>query len=151
MKDGGTGRFRMSYAQDHDRIQRIVRLRAKREEVWALIGAFGALADWHPLIAEAELTEIGGDLYRQLTTTDGENLLERLLEEGDHFHRYATVESNLPMSDHRATLTCVAEQGGCRVFWSAYFEPSAGDERLSDGIVAKYYEIGLAALVEKFG
>lgn len=141
----------MNYAQDHDRIQRMVELKAGREEVWAAIGGFGAIADWHPLIDECELTEIAGDIYRQLTTVDGENLLERLVAEGDHFHRYATVESNLPISDHSSTLSCVAEKDGCRVFWSAYFEPSAGDERLSDEIVAKYYEIGLAALVERFG
>lgn len=141
----------MSYAEDHDRIERMVELSAQRETVWALIGAFGAVADWHPLIAEAELTELDGDIYRQLSTTEGENFLERLIEEGDHFHRYSTVEGNLPISDHRSTLSCVAEAEGCRVFWSAYFEPSAGDERLSDEIVAKFYEIGLAALVERFG
>lgn len=135
---------------DHDRVQRMVELTADRDTVWARIGGFGSIADWHPLIASAELTEIDGDTFRHLGTTDDELFFERLIETGPHHMTYEMVEGPLPVSDYRSTLSCVAEASGCRVFWSAYFEPTEEAERVSDNIVGTFYEIGLRALREHF-
>lgn len=135
----------------HDQVRRIVTLRADRDTVWASIGGFGAIADWHPLIASAELTEIEGDTYRYLTTTEGDVFLERLIETGPHHVTYRMVEGPLPVSDYRATLSCVAEQAGCHVHWSGLFVPAEQAGPIAAGIVAKVYEIGLAALAERFG
>lgn len=138
-------------SEDHDRVQRMVRLSAPVETVWAAIGDFLSIADWHPLIASVEPAEIEGEPYRHMTTGDGDIFFEKLIETGPHYITYAMVEGPLPVSDHRATLSCVAEPGGCHVFWSAYFSPSDGDERIADGIVGKFYEIGLDALLARFG
>ncbi|QIE56118.1 SRPBCC family protein [Pikeienuella piscinae] len=136
---------------DHDRVQRMVELAADRDVVWAEIGGFGAIAGWHPLIASVELTEIEGRTFRHLTTTDDELFFERLIEVGPHHLTYEVVEGPLPVSDYRATLSCVAEADGCRVFWSAYFTPAEDAGRVPDDIVGAFYEIGLRALRERFG
>ena len=52
------------------------------------------------------------------------------------------------MNDHRATLSCVAEEGGCHVFWAAVFEPT---DPSADEIVSGFYEEGLRALRERYG
>lgn len=135
---------------DHDRVQRMVELTADRDTVWAAIGAFDSIAGWHPLIASAELTEIEGETFRHLTTTDDELFFERLIETGPHYMTYGMVEGPLPISDYRATLSCIAEDTGCRVFWSAYFTPAEEDGRISDEIVGTFHEIGLRALRERF-
>ncbi len=136
---------------DHDRLRRMVVLEAPAATVWAAIGGFDRIAEWHPLIATDEPSEIEGDRYRYLHTTEDERFLERLIEEGPHHYTYEVVESPLPVSDWRATLSCVAEgEGRCHVFWSAHFVPAGGPEHISDEIVAKYYEIGLEALRERF-
>jgi len=131
----------------HDRIQRFLSLPLPPEKVWAEIGDFGSIAAWHPLVAQAEVFEIEGDIHRHLTLTDGELILERLIESGPHHYTYEVAESQLPINDHHATLSCVAEGDGCHVFWSAVFErtdPSADD------IVTAFYEEGLRALREHF-
>ena len=58
------------------------------------------------------------------------------------------VLCQLPLYDHRATLSCVAEEGGCHVFWSAVFEPT---DPSADDIVTGFYEEGLRALRERYG
>jgi hypothetical protein len=136
---------------DHDQVRRMLSLTAERDAVWSAIGGFGQIAEWHPLIERAELTEIEGETYRHLTTVDGELFLERLIEAGPHHLTYETVDGPLPVTDHRATLSCVAERGGCHVYWSAYFVPTGPDEHLADEIVGAFYEIGLNAIAEGFG
>lgn len=128
----------------------MVSLPVDRDVVWDEIGGFGRIAEWHPLIERAELTEIDGEAYRHLTTTDGGLFLERLIEAGPHHVTYELVDGALPVTDHRATLSCVAEAGGCHVYWSAYFVPAASDAHLADEIVGAFYEIGLGAIRDRF-
>jgi len=131
-----------------DRIQRWVSLPVPPEKVWAEIGGFGAIAAWHPGIGSAELVEIDGDVHRHLKMSDSGLLLERLIETGPHHYSYEMADGPLPLADHRATLSCVAEAGGCRVFWSAVFVPT---DSSADDIVAGFYEEGLRALRERYG
>lgn len=135
---------------DHDQVRRVVRLPADRDTVWAEIGGFERIAEWHPLIARAELVEIEGDRYRHLTTVDGELFTDRLIETGPHHVTYETVHGPLPAEDHRATLSCVSEPGGCHVYWSAYFVPDGPDAHMSGEIVGTFYEIGLQALADRY-
>ena len=135
---------------DHDQVRRMVSLPTDRDTVWSAIGGFGQIAEWHPLIARVELTEIEGGTYRHLTTTEGGLFLERLIEAGPNRLTYATEDGPLPVSDHRATLSCVAEAGGCHIYWSAYFVPAGADAHLADEIVGAFFEIGLQAIRDRF-
>ena len=132
----------------HDRIQLWVELPAKAEKVWAEIGDFGALAAWHPDVLSSEVVEIEGDIYRHVRLAEGGLLFERLLEAGDHFYTYGIEDSPLPMENARATLSCVAEKEGCRVFWGAVFDPL---DPIVDDIVEGFFEVGLEALRKRFG
>ena len=131
-----------------DRVERWIDLPAPAAEVWALIGPFGAIADWHPAVADAEIVDLEGETHRHLTLADGEKLLERLVEEGDHLYRYEIVEGPLPVEEYRATLTCFSEGSGCRVFWSSTFE---SEDPAADALIAGIYEAGLEALQRRFG
>jgi hypothetical protein len=126
-----------------DRIQRWVSLPDSPDKIWAEVGGFGDIAAWHPGVVSSEVFEIEGDVHRHLTMNDGGLLLERLIETGPHHYTYELIEGPLPLADHRATLSCVAEEGGCHVFWSAVFEPT---DPAADDIVAGFYEEGLRAL-----
>ena len=131
-----------------DRIQLWVSLPEAPETVWAAIGGFDAIADWHPEVESVELVEIEGETHRHLRAADGGLFLERLAETGEHHYSYETVDSPLPLSGHRATLSCVAEEGGCHVFWSAIFEPQ---DPVADEIVEGFFRVGLEALRDRFG
>jgi hypothetical protein len=137
----------MSHA-NRDRIQRWVSLPEVPDKIWADIGGFGDLATWHPGVDSVEVFEIEGDVHRHLTMIDGSLLLERLIETGSHYYTYELVDGPLPLANHRATLSCVAEDDGCHVFWSAIFEPT---DPAADDIVAGFYEQGLGALRERYG
>ena len=130
--------------QHHNRIEHWVDLSAKAEDVWAIIGDFGAIADWHPAIETCEVVEIAGDTHRHLTLGDGAKVLEKLTETGPNFYRYSIVESPLPLENYLATLTCSdLSEGGCRVFWSSIFDPL---DPMADDIVRGVYDAGLEAL-----
>ncbi len=131
-----------------DRVERWIDLAAEAAEVWEAIGPFAAIADWHPAVEKCELVELDGVLHRHLTLADGELLLERLEEEGDHHYRYSIVEGPLPVMNYLSTFTCFAEKGGCRVFWSSTFDPVNTE---SDKVVAGIYEAGLDAIRQRFG
>ncbi len=131
-----------------DRIQRWVSLPHPPEKIWAEIGGFGALADWHPAVKSTEVFEIEGETHRHLVLSDGGLVLERLVETATLYYTYEIIDGPLPVTDHRATLSCVAEKGGCHVFWSAVFEPT---DPSADEIVSGFYEEGLRALRERFG
>ena len=130
-----------------DRIQRWVSLPHPPEKIWAEIGGFGAIVDWHPDVSSAEVFEIEGETHRHLRIGDA-LMLERLVETGKHFYTYETIDSPIALPNHRATLSCVAEKGGCHVFWSAVFDPT---DPTADEIVTAFYEDGLRALRDKYG
>jgi len=130
-----------------DRIQRWVMLPQPPAKVWAEIGGFGDIAKWHPDVTSAEVFEIEGETHRHVRIGDGLSL-ERLIETGPNFYSYETVDGPLPLTNHRATLSCVAEKDGCHVFWSAMFEPT---DPSADEIVTAFYEDGLRALRDRFG
>lgn len=131
-----------------DRIQLWVRLPRPPEEVWHVIGGFNAIAGWHPEVESADLVELDGETHRHLRMSDEALSLERLVETGPLHYSYSIVESRLPLSDHRATLSCVAEADGCHVFWAAVFEPA---DPAVDDIVEGFYRVGLEALRARFG
>jgi len=132
----------------HDRIQLWIELPAKADTVWAEIGDFGAIAEWHPDVVSAEIVEIEGDTYRHLRLAEGVLALERLVKTGERFYTSEIVESPLPMENHRATLSCVPEKEGCRVFWSAVFDPL---DPIVDEIIEGFFETGLEALRQRYG
>lgn len=138
----------MSHRDARDRIQRWVKLPRPVDEVWAVIGDFGSIAGWHPDVTSAEVFEIEGEIHRHLRIGEGGVTLERLIEAGPHHLTYEIIDSPLPVVDFRATLSCVAEDGGCHVFWSAMYEPT---DPTADEIVTAFYEEGLRALRERFG
>ncbi len=138
----------MSDREARDRVERWVDLPARAADVWAEIGAFGAVADWHPAIDKCEIVELDGVVHRHLTLVDGELILERLDDENDHLYRYSIVEGPLPVENYHATLTCFDEGDGCRVFWSSTFEPASPE---ADKVIAGVYEAGLLALQDRFG
>ncbi|MBK0398886.1 SRPBCC family protein [Limibaculum sp. M0105] len=139
----------MSFSDSHDRVSRMLRLAATANDVWAEIGDFGALADWHPVVTKCEVDEIDGDTYRVLTTADGARLLEMLVEAGPRHYTYRITESPLPVDDYRSTLSVVPEpDGGCHVYWGATFEPT---DPSADDVVGGIYDAGFEALRDRFG
>jgi len=128
-------------------------LPAPFQQVWDLVGGFGSLPDWHPLVAGSELSE--GGRVRRLTTSDGQSIVERLLvfDEAAHSYSYTFIGEPLPMTGYRATLSVRAADGGQRahVDWRGEFVPKGASEAEASRLLQGIYEAGLKALARRFG
>lgn len=134
----------MTQEHTHDRVRRWVRLPAPAEEVWAVVGGFGSVADWHPAVIESPVFEMEGETCRHLKLSDGGLFLDALREAGPASYRYAVLDGPAALGEARGALSAVAEaDGGCHVYWSLDFEPL---DPAADAIVAGLIESGLEAL-----
>jgi uncharacterized protein YndB with AHSA1/START domain len=118
------------------------------DTVWALIGDFGGLHRWHPLVQRLDLSWEGR--IRTLHFHDGSRVVERLETRNDPAHRYvyAMVDGALPLHDCRAILQVQGRDGGCLVSWSAVFEPLGVTAQTARGQLRRLYTVGLATLSE---
>ncbi|MFD8544576.1 SRPBCC family protein [Streptomyces sp. NPDC059649] len=130
---------------------------AAPDAVWQIIGRFGGLADWHPLLPPS-MIEDGADPETpgavQAFSVNGQVVIrERLLEKSDarRMLSYTIHESAVPVSDYVATLSVHPHDAGAEIRWTATYE--AADE-LVPGIEKHFgdnvYATGLNALEERF-
>lgn len=99
---------------------------ARPDQVWKLVGEFGAIATWHPLVKEAKAT--GGNAAgaeRVLRLEKGE-ITEGLDEYDAEAHRisYRLSKENieaLPVSFYTATIEVLPAGDGSEVKWGARF------------------------------
>lgn len=129
-------------------VTRSVALAADADTVWAAIGGFQALADWHPAVATCTPEDVGGSEHRKLALEGGGEILEKLIGADERSYGYAIIESPLPVSHYRAVLTVVPSGSGSIVVWCSTFTPKAKD---ADAVIAGVYEAGFGALSERFG
>lgn len=127
-------------------ITRSVRLDADPDAVWAVVGDFARIADWHP--------DVEAPTMRGPERVFAGGLVERLIERdpGDRRLVYSMPRPPFAISDHVAQLTVLPHALGSEVTWSASFsaDPQVARElegALGDGVFA----VGLAALAERFG
>jgi hypothetical protein len=100
----------------------------KPAEVWAVVGDFCAIKDWHPAVAECEKITEDGDTYRLLTLGDGGKIKEKLTDTDDTAYSYEIVESSLPVKNYKATLYIGEDDEPDRVEieWEAEFDAADG-------------------------
>lgn len=134
----------------HDRVERWMDFPGVQpEEIWAVVGKFAMIDEWHPGLEASEAVSLDGEPHRHVTVKGGGGMiLEKLTHNEDMTQRYEIIESPLPVEDYKATIHVFAQDGGTRVFWSSTFTPTApGAEK----VVAGIYETGFRGLRERFG
>lgn len=130
-------------------VSRAITLKSAAADVWAAIGGFQALPDWHPAIAASVREDIGGVEHRRLSLEGGGEILEKSMGGGAMSYGYQILESPLPVADYYATITVTpSAEGASTVVWSSTFEPTGeGAEDVIGGI----YDAGIRALAARFG
>ncbi|MFI0981031.1 SRPBCC family protein [Streptomyces sp. NPDC021093] len=138
------------------RLTRTVTVNATPAEVWALIGGFGTLGDWHPYAPQSTIEdgadpEVPGAV--RVFAIDGKVVArERLLGREETAYTYALLDPMVPISDFVATLAVRPHTDGAEIDWSADYRAGSDDvvaqleELFGDGM----YGAGLAVLQEKF-
>ncbi|WP_108683449.1 SRPBCC family protein [Methyloceanibacter sp. wino2] len=124
------------------------------EDVWAIVGDFCAIKDWHPAVVECDEMEEGGDTYRILTLGDGGKIKEKLTEKGDTSYSYEIIESPLPVQNYAATLSVTEDDGDdiAEVAWTAEFDPADGvEEAKAVEVISGIFDAGIEGIGKKAG
>ena len=124
-------------------VDKSIDVKASPEKVWAMIGPFCSIKDWHPAIGEC--TQSGG--VRTLTTKDGkEQFIEKQTasELKTMTYSYEIEKSPLPLTKYMSTLKVVPNgNGGSKVEWSSTFTPNPGQDAAAKSAVEGVYQAGL--------
>lgn len=122
-------------------------------QVWSKIGAFCAIATWHPAIRTC--TEDGKvPPTRTLVTKDGAATFVELQtghSAAKHRYSYTFLVSPLPVKNYVSTFKVTAKaKGVSTVTWSSTYTPVAGKEAGANAALGGIYEAGLAEIKGKF-
>ena len=131
-------------------VSRSVELAASAQDVWKVVGSFGAL--WHPLVAQLTLTGEGNGQLRQIETIDGKMIVERLSEmQHDQMTYRYTLISGVPASPYSGTFAVQARGAGSSVSWTVDYRPAGQGDLIVRLIISTLLNTGMAALKTRFG
>jgi len=128
---------------------------APAAKVWALMRAFGDVAQWMEGLESCELAGSGVGAVRTITMPGGLRIQERLEAFDDAGRRlsYAIIgNSPLPMRDYLSTVQ-IREMGPsrCELAWEGRFDPRPGSEAAVQQMVRGIYTNGIASLRKELG
>lgn len=127
-----------------------VELAAAPDEVWSLIGDFGA--DWHPSITKIRMTGTGIGQLRTMQMIDGNEIIQRLeaIDDAKRFLRYTSI-AGIPVSHFSSTLEVTSKGSGSVVDWRAQYLANNRPDGAVKRMVAPLLKTGLEHLQSRFG
>jgi hypothetical protein len=129
------------------KVQVIATIPASPQAIWDMVGDFGAIAKWHPAIAECHAEGTGPGALRRLTLVNGTTLAERLEEfnDGERYYSYSLVEGPLPVRDYYATLHVRAayDAPSSTIEWTGAFTARDVPENEAEQLIRSVYQAGI--------
>lgn len=119
------------------------------EDVWALIGDFCAIKNWHPVVADCVQEQEGDATYRTLTLKNGGKIKEKLTGKEETSYSYEIVESPLPVKNYKATLTVEEDEDSperSEVEWEATFDANGASDEDAKKTIAGIFEEGIKSI-----
>ena len=117
---------------------RSLELRASPDEVWEVLGDFGALLDWWPGGLETITVDTGPPVRRTLGRPDGSTVTESLRQHRAEERMFQlAVDDGFPdaVGDYTCRYEIRPSDGGCRLDWSPRARVAVGAESVFAGIV----------------
>ena len=124
-------------------VRKVAEVKAPPAAVWAKVGEWCAIKDWHPAIANCEPGKRG---LRTLTLKDGGKIVEKITKTGRNTYSYDIIDGPLPVKNYSATLTAKADSlGTTDLVWTAKFDPAKGKTAAeAEAVIAGIFDAGLA-------
>jgi hypothetical protein len=123
---------------------------ASAADVWAVIGGFCAVGDWHPAV-ETCTSDDQTPPTRTLHIAGGDAIFvetETARDDAAYSYSYAIMSGPLPVSDYVGTLSVADnDMGGSTITWSSVYVAADGQDEAAAGALIGIYESGLAAIV----
>ena len=123
-------------------VEKMIDVAAPPDKVWAMIGPFCSIKDWHPAIGEC--TESNG--VRTLVTKDGKGtFIEKKTggSDGSMKYSYEIQKSPLPLTKYKSTIKVSKKGDGSRIEWSSSYTPDKGKEDAANQAISGIYQGGL--------
>lgn len=152
----------LAHGPTRQKVTETITINAPAAKVWAVIGNFDALKDWHPLV-EASPADKGNEpgSVRTLTFKGGGELVETLQRHEADLMRYSYRAKDggaLPVTNYTSTIAVTAKGDNVsEVEWRGAFyrgfpnndpPPDQNDEAAVKAITGAY-QAGLTALKKK--
>jgi hypothetical protein len=131
-------------------VERKAELKGDATAIWAKVGGWCALADFHPAVAKCEEGSAGGKKTRTLTTKDGAVIKETMLEAGATSYSYRIDESPLPVADYTASFALTKSANGATLTWSTKFQPKGASEAEAEKVIQGIFDGGLENLKKTY-
>ena len=121
--------------------------------VWATIGNFNALPDWHPAVEKSDLEKKDGDTTRTLHLAGGGQIVEKLqkIDDKERLYTYSILSGPLPVANYTSTIRVIDKGNTCTVEWSSSFEPSGAPETDAVAAIRGVYQAGFENLKRMYG
>jgi Polyketide cyclase / dehydrase and lipid transport len=102
------------------------------DRLWKKAGSFGAVGEWHPMLAKVESSGDHPGALREVETKNGEKLVERLeaFEASRRLYRYSIQSTAMPIRNYAGEFRIDdADHRGSNVIWSVSFDVTSGNKK----------------------
>ena len=132
-------------------VTRSADIAAPPAKVWQTIGEFCGIGDWHPAIEKCVLSDKDGMKVRTLSLKGGGTIVEeeQSRDEAKMAYTYTILESPLPVSGYRSTLSVAPEGSGSKLTWTDSFQAKGAPDAKAQEVIGGIYEAGFKGLAEK--
>jgi hypothetical protein len=132
-------------------VERYVDVAADPASVWTAVGAFGAIAEWHPLVSACSLSLVDQRERRTLTLGDGSVLVEDRTDDGliPFRYEYCILAGPLPVQAYEAQFSVVSVRQGSQVLWRGHFEALGVADDVARAKIDEVFRLGLDAIYYK--
>ena len=119
-------------------------------EIWAIMGEFCAIKDWHPAVAKCEETKEGDVTFRTLTLKDGGKIKEKLTSTEDLAYTYEIVEGPLPVKNYKSKLWLEVDDEPNRsvILWQSDFDANGKSDEATK-VITGILKDGVKGIKEK--
>ncbi len=139
-----------TFAADFITVEKSVTIDAGLEQVWAKVGDFCAIQEWHPAIAKCEAYDDHGSMYRTLTLGDGGTISEKHAGAEATNYSYYIKKSPLPVKTYKATFAATGDASSTTITWSARFKAKDATDEEAQGVIDGIFEAGVTSIKGMF-
>lgn len=144
------GASNVSMAADFIEVNKSATVSASVEQVWAKVGDFCAIQEWHPAIATCQAYDDHGTMYRNLVLEDGGKISEKHAGTEATSYSYYIKKSPLPVKAYKATFMAEADGDGTKITWKTRFKAKDATDEEAKGVIEGIFDAGLASIQEQF-
>jgi len=117
-------------------------------DVWAKIGDFCGIGNWHPAVEKCVLSADGKE--RTLSLKGGGTIVEDLVtwDAKDHSYTYTIKSSPLPVEDYKSTIKVEPHGKSSMIVWTGHYKEKGAPAEKAKEVIDGVYKGGADALAQ---